>query len=182
MAFMMRTGRMLLQLLTFLLLLAVLSKAITFVTAERYAGVGEPSRLFPIVAVRQPPAAAMQYELLRWGSLRNLTPADVPRFSLPDVQGAFALPKVGEFEPSVRFHTAPEADGRVRVSVTLNDDDYVLYSTYITDGSRITPVNFRIWGPSSMLLALIPAVVLTWGLSRLVAWWLRRRAEAVPQA
>jgi hypothetical protein len=33
-----------------------------------------------------------------------------------------------------------------------------------------------------MLLALIPAVVLTWGLSRLVAWWLRRRAEAAPQA
>jgi hypothetical protein len=66
--------------------------------------------------------------------------------------------------------------------VTLNDDDYVLYSTYITDGSRITPVNFRIWGPSSMLLALIPAVVLTWGLSRLVAWWWRRRAEAAPQA
>jgi hypothetical protein len=182
MAFLMRTGRMLLQLVTFLVLLAVLSKAITFVTAERYTGVGEPSRLFPIVAVQQPPAVAGQYELLRWGGLRNLVPADVPRFKLPEAQGAFALPMVGGFEPSVQFRSAPEADGRARVSVTVTDDDYVVYSTYITDGTNITPVNFRIWGPSSMLLALIPAVVLTWALSRLVAWWRRRRAEAAPQA
>ena len=53
MAFMMRTGRMLLQLVTFLLLLAVLSKAITFVTAERYAGVGEPSPPWKLTTPRK---------------------------------------------------------------------------------------------------------------------------------
>ena len=54
MSFLKRSGRMLLQLATFFLLMVVLSKATTFVTAERYAGVGEPNRLFPLVAVPQP--------------------------------------------------------------------------------------------------------------------------------
>ncbi len=184
MAFLKRTGRMLLQLVTFLVLLAVLSKAITFVTAERYTGVGEPNRLFPIIAVPQPGdviegQVSPKYQLLYWGRLRELQPA--PRFRLAEPEGEFELPAIGQYVPLVRFSVSPEADGRARVSVTVTDDDYVLYSTYITDGSKITPVNFRIWGPSSMLLALIPAVVLTWGLSRLVAWWRRRRAEAAPQ-
>jgi len=78
----------------------------------------------------------------------------------------------------VEFSSAAEADGRQRVAVTMTDDDYVLYSTYLTDGTNITPVNFRIWGPSSMLLALIPSVVLTWAFSRMVAWWWPRRRPA----
>jgi hypothetical protein len=178
MPFLLRTGRFMLQLVTFLLLMGVLSRAITFVTAERYTpGVGEPNRLFPLVAVPQPPdAATTKYQLLRWGSLRDLSPA--PRFKLPEPSGSFVLPRVGSFEPSVQFNSQPEADGRVRVEVTVNEDDYALYSTYVTDGSSIIPVNFRILGPSSMLLALIPSVVLTWGLSRLVAWWWRRRKAA----
>ena len=181
MPFLLRTGRLMLQLVVFLLLMGVLSRAITFVTAERYAGVGEPNRLFPLVAVPQPPdAAAAKYQLLRWGNLRDLPPA--PRFSLPEPDGAFVLPRVGNFEPSVQFRSQPEAEGRVRVEVTVNEDDYALYSTYVTDGTSITPVNFRIFGPSSMLLALIPSVVLTWGLSRLAAWWWRRRKAGAVSA
>lgn len=182
MSFLKRTGRLLLQLLTFLVLMSVLSKAITFVTAERYTGVGEPNRLFPIVAVPQAAESAgagMKYQLLRWGRLRDLPPA--PRFKLPEPEGTFELPPVGDYEPLVRFETSSEADGRVRVKVTVTDDDYVLYSTYVTDGTTITPVNFRIWGPSSALLALIPAVVLTWGFGRLAAWLWRRRAKVQPQ-
>lgn len=180
MPFLLRTGRLMLHLVIFLLLMGVLARAITFVTAERYSGVGEPNRLFPLVAVPQPPdAAAAKYQLLRWGALRQLTPA--PRFSLPEPSGTFTLPRVGDFEPSVEFSSRPETDGRVRFEVTVNEDDYTLYSTYVTDGTTITPVNFRIFGPTSMLLALIPSVVLTWGLSRLgVWWWRRRKAGAQP--
>jgi len=174
MSFLKRSGRILLQLATFFVLMVVLSKATTFVTAERYAGVGEPNRLFPLVAVPQPgDEATAKYQLLRWVALRNLTPA--PRFKLPEAAGRFTLPAVKGFEPVVEFSSAAEADGRQRVAVTMTDDDYVLYSTYLTDGTNITPVNFRIWGPSSMLLALIPSVVLTWAFSRVVAWWWRRR-------
>lgn len=180
MSLLMRIGRMLLQLATFFVLMVVLSKATTFVTAERYAGVGEPNRLFPLVAVPQPgDESASKYQLLRWVSLRNLAPA--PRFKLPEAAGRFTLPVVNGFAPVVEFSSSPEADGRQRVAVTMTDDDYVLYSTYLTDGTNITPVNFRIWGPSSMLLALIPSVVLTWAFSRMAAWWWRRRKPVDPQ-
>jgi hypothetical protein len=179
-----RAGRLLLQLAVFLVLMTVLSKAITHVTAERYTpGVGEPNRLFPVVALQSAEAGAAggQYRVLRWGNLRGLPPSAAPRFRLPAAEGEFTLPPSGGFEPFVRFSAADEVDGRQRVSVTLTEDDYVLYSTYLTDGTILTPLNFRIWGPSSMLLALIPAVVLTWALGRLAAWWWRRRKQAAPQ-
>lgn len=180
MSFLKRSGRIVLQLAVFFLLMAVLSKAITFVTAERYQGVGEPNRLFPLVAVPQPgDESTAKYQLLRWVSLRNLAPA--PRFRLPEAAGRFSLPVVNGFEPVVEFNSVAEADGRQRVAVTMTDDDYVLYSTYLTDGTTITPLNFRIWGPSSMLLALIPSVVLTWAFSRMIAWWWRRRKPADAQ-
>lgn len=172
-----RIGGLLLRFLLFVVLMALLSKALTFVTAERYSGVGEPNRLFPIVALPLPPdAAAPPYQLLRWGQLRNLPPG--PRFRLPEGAGAFEVPVKGGFSPYVKFTAVADVEGRQRVEVTVTEDDYVLYSTYLTDGTAITPVNFRIWGPSSMLLALIPAVVLTWALGRLLAWWWRRRAAA----
>lgn len=184
MPFLKRIGHMLLQLVIFLVLLSALSKAITFVTAERYTGVGEPNRLFPIVAVPQPGdaiegQASAKYQLLYWGRLRELSPA--PRFRLTEPEGEFELPAIGEYVPLVRFNVTPEADGRSRIRVKVTDDDYVLYSTYVTDGSSITPVNFRIWGPSSMLLALIPSAVLTWAFKRMAAWWWRRRKPAAPQ-
>jgi len=183
MPFLIRSGRMILLLVLFFVLMSVLSKAITYVTAERYAGKGEPNRLFSIVAVPQKADEAepgARYLLMRWARLRDLPPA--PRFKLPEPAGEFALPKVGDFEPRVQFSTSPEADGRTRVAVTVSDDDYVLYSTYVTDGTAISPVNFRIWGPSSMLLALIPAVVLTWAFNRMAAWWWRRRKKNSPPA
>ncbi len=183
MPFLIRSGRLMLQLVIFLILLSVLSKAITFVTAERYTGVGEPNRLFPIVAVPQPGDAmegngSSKYKLLYWGRLRELPPA--PRFRLEEPEGEFELPPVGEYLPLVRFSVSPEADGRSRIQVKVTDDDYVLYSTYLTDGMSITPVNFRIWGPTSMLLALIPAVVLTWAFNRMAVWWWQRRKKVTP--
>ena len=181
MPFLIRSGRLMLHLVLFLVLMNLLSKGMTFVMAERYSGEGEPNRLFPIVAVPQKGDEAepgTKYHLMRWARLRDLPPA--PRFKLPEPAGEFALPRVGDFEPRVRFNTSSEADGRTRVAVTVNNDDYVLHSTYITDGTIITPVNFRIWGPTSLLLALIPAVVLTWASSQSVKWWWRRRKKDSP--
>ena len=181
MPFLIRSGRLMLQLVLFLVLMNVLSKAITFVMAERYTGEGEPNRLFSIVAMPQKPDEAepgAKYQLMLWARLRELPPAQ--RFKLPEPAGEFALPKVGDFEPKVQFNTTPETDGRTKVAVTVKNDDYVLYSTYITDGTTITPVNFRIWGPTSMLLALIPAVVLTWAFNRMAVWWWQRRKKVTP--
>jgi hypothetical protein len=177
MRFLKSTGVLLLQLATFLALMSVLSYLTTFATAERYAGIGEPSRLFPMVVVQpaESPSAKPQYQLLRWSNRKGMEGAAAPDFRLPEREGQFELPKIGDYEPLVRFTVDNEADGRLRVAVTVTDDDYVVYSTYITDGASVTPVNFRVWGPSSALLALIPATVLTWGLSRGVAWWWRRR-------
>jgi hypothetical protein len=181
MPFLIRSGRLMLHLVLFLVLMNVLSKVITFVMAERYAGEGEPNRLFSIVAVPQKPdepEPGAKYQLMLWARLRDLPPAQ--RFKLPEAAGEFALPKVGDFEPKVQFNTTPETDGRTKVAVTVNNEDYVLHSTYITDGTTITPVNFRIWGPTSLLLALIPAVVLTWASNQSVKWWWRRRTAVTP--
>lgn len=180
MRFLIRTGTLLLQLVTFLLLTTLFSYVTTFATAERYAGEGEPSRLFSMVAVQPagPAFAPVQYQLLRWANRKGTDPATAPNFRLPEAEGQFYLPKTGDYEPFVRFSASNEADGQLRVAVTLTDDDYVVYSTYITDGVNVTPVNFRIWGPTSALLGLIPATVMTWVLSRLVAWWWRRRKAA----
>jgi hypothetical protein len=177
MRFLIRTGTVLLQLVTFLALMSLLSYLTTFATAERYTGVGEPSRLFAIIAVKpaESPSAKTQYQLLRWPNRKGMEGAAAPDFRLPEKEGQFELPKTGDYQPLVHFDAEPQADGRLRVAVTVTDDDYVVYSTYITDGASVTPVNFRVWGPSSALLALIPATVLTWGLSRWVAWWWRRR-------
>lgn len=180
MRFLIRTGTVLLQLVTFLALMSLLSYLTTFVTAERYTGVGEPSRLFAMVAVKPAgsPSAKTQYQLLRWPGRKGMEGGAAPDFRLPEKEGQFELPRTGDYQPLVRFDAEPQADGRLRVAVTVTDDDYVVYSTYITDGASVTPVNFRVWGPSSALLALIPATVLTWGLSRWVAWWWRRRKAA----
>lgn len=174
-----RSGKLLLQFVTFLTLLSLFSYATTFATAERYSAGDEPSRLFSMVAVQpaESLSAPVQYQLLRWAKRKGNDMAAAPRFRLPEREGGFALPSTGDFEPFVRFRMVEEADGRQRVAVTLTDDDYVVYSTYLTDGATVTPVNFRIWGPSSAMLALIPATVITWALTRLAAWLWRRRKE-----
>jgi hypothetical protein len=176
------SGKLLLQFATFMALMALISYATTFATAERYSAGNEPSRLFSMVAV-QPAgssSAPVQYQLLQWAKRKGSDGAAAPHFRLPEREGGFALPGTGDFEPFVRFRMVEEADGRQRVAVTLTDDDYVVYSTYITDGVTVTPVNFRIWGPSSAMLALIPATVITWALTRLAAWLWRRRKQVQP--
>lgn len=177
MRFLIRTGTFVLQLVIFLVLVTLLSQAATYLTAERYAAGDTPSTLFPVVVVlpEAAPAAVPQYELLRWPQFTRKDPPPLRPWNsrLPAPEGEFAMPVTKGFEPRVHFSAADAADGGQRVEVKATDDDYVVYARYVTDGAKVVPESFRIWGPSSALFAVFPAFVLTIVLGRL----LRRRLE-----
>lgn len=183
MRFLIRTGTFVLQLAVFFVIVTLLSYLSTYLMAERYSAGDTPSSLFPVVAVppAESPATAAQYELLRW---RQLTRKDPPPLSwnlrLPEPKGRFVVPVQGGFEPQVDFTAAAVADGRQRVEVKVSDDDYVVYSTYVTDGTKVVPETFRIWGPTSALVALFPAFVLTVALFRMLRRWRERRKTVQP--
>lgn len=182
MRFLIRTGNFILQLVVFFLLVTLLSWASTYLTAERYAPENTPSRLFPVVAIAPDaaPGTAPQYELLRWSQIMRKDPPPLSwTLRLPDAEGHFVSPTPGGYEPDVSFSTAAVADGRQRISVKVGDDDYVLYSSYVTDGVKIVPESFRIWGPTSALVALFPAFVLTVVLGRLFRRW-RSKTKTPP--
>lgn len=181
MRFLIRAGTLLLQLLVFFALVTLLSYATTYFTAERYSEGLTPSRLFPLVALPQAatPPVAPEYELLRWQQYSRKDPPPPPRnFRLPVPQGVFTVSVTGGFKPVVSFSAADIADGRQRVEVKVTDDDYVVYSGYVTDGTTVKPEYFRIWGPSSTLFAAFPAAVLTFVMSRLFTRW-RKRVKPV---
>lgn len=176
-----RAGTFALQLAVFFVLLAVLSLATTYFTAERYVEGVTPSRLFPLVGVRSPPSAAPDYELLRWHQLTRKDPPPLTaNLRLPAAQGAFAASAAtgGGHAPWVRFSSSAATGERQRVEVKVTEDDYVLYAAYDTDGVTARPEYLRVWGPSSALLAVFPAFVLTLVLSRLAGRGLQR-AKAV---
>lgn len=177
MRFLIRTGILIAQLLVFLALMAVISWGTTYFTAERYPAGATPVRLFPVIAL--PPAATdpPQYELLRWPDITRKDPPPPPRnLRLPQSAGEFEVPAFGDFKPYVRFTTGDAADGRQRVELKVTEDDYVIYAAYVTDGNTVSPESFRVWGPSSLLLAVFPAFVLALVLGRL----LRRRFLPAP--
>lgn len=181
MRFLIRTGTFVLQLAAFFVLLALLSYATTYFTAERYGAGDTPSRLFPVVAVlpAAAPATAAQYELLRWPQLTRKDPPPLSwNLRLPEAKGGFALRAQGAVEADVRFTAAEVAEGRQRVDVKVANNDYLLYAAYVTDGARVVPESFRIWGPTSALIALFPAFVLTVALSRLVRRWRAKAGSA----
>lgn len=184
MRFLIRTGTFVLHLVVFFVLVTLLSLATTYFTAERYAGGGTPSRLFPLVAL--PPGAAEavpQYQLLRWLQFTRKDPPP-PQWNmrLPVPSGEFTEAVIGGFAPHVRFSTTPLADGRQRVEVKVSDDDYVLYAAYATDGKSVQPESLRVWGPSSALLAVFPAFVLTLVMSRLARRYFNRAKTGQPDA
>lgn len=178
MRFLVRTGTFVLQLATFLVLVTLLSQAATYFTAERYAPGNTPSPLFPMVVVQPAatPTAAPEYELLRWPQFNRKDPPPLRPWNLklPALEGLFAVPGAGGVESRVRFSAAAAGGDRQRVEVKVSDDDYVIYSAYVTDGATAQPEYFRIWGPTSALIAVFPAFVLTVVLSRLVRRWLSR--------
>jgi hypothetical protein len=177
MRFLIRSGILALQLAVFFALITVLSWAATYLTAERYAPGNTPSRLFPMVSVQPAtnPAAAPEYELLRWPQFVRKDPPPLRPWNvrLPAPEGVFVVRAFDGAESRVRFSAADATGGRQRVEVRVSDDDYVIYAAYVTDGATAAPEYFRIWGPTSALIAVFPAFVLTVALSRL----LRRRLE-----
>jgi len=179
MRFLVRTGILMAQLVSFIALMTVISLGTTYFTAERYpAGVTPVSR-FPVITL---PAAATdppRYELLRWPDITRKDPPPPPRnLRLPQSAGGFEVTAMGAFKPYVRFTTSDAAGGRQRVELKVTEDDYVIYAAYVTDGSTVAPEFFRVWGPSSLLLAVFPAFVLALVLGRL----LRRRYLPPPAA
>lgn len=184
MRFLIRAGTILLHLAVFFVLLTLLSMVMTYFTAERYVPGNIPSRLFPLVAVSPPaaPAGAPQYELLRWPQLVRKDPPPLSwNLRLPAAEGGFAAPVFGGLESHVRFSAVALADGRQRVDIKVTEDDYVIYATYATDGKAAQPEYFRLWGPTSALVALFPAFVLTLVLSRLLGRWRRRAGDVLPK-
>ncbi|MBX3662216.1 MAG: hypothetical protein KF804_07195 [Burkholderiales bacterium] len=172
MRFMVRTGILIAQLAAFFVLMALISLGTTYLTAERYAEGSTPVRLFPVISL--PPGAANppRYELLRWPDVTRKDPPPPPReLRLPEPAGEFDVPARGGFAPMVRFAAHDAGDGRQRVELRVTEDDYVIYAAYVTDGGTVAPEYFRVWGPSSALLAVFPAFVLALVLGRL----LRRR-------
>lgn len=172
MRFLIRTGIFVLQLTVFFVLLTLLSQATTYFTAERYVAGNTPTRLFPVVVVRPAatPAATAQYELLRWPQFTRKDPPPLRPWNLKLLapEGEFVVPVPGGFEPYVRFSATDATGGRQRITVKVTDDDYVIYAAYVTDGATAQPEYFRIWGPTSALIAAFPAFVLTVVFSRLV--------------
>lgn len=183
MRFLIRTGIFVLQLAVFFVLVTLLSYLSTYLTAERYSAGDTPSRLFPVVAVlpAATPATPAHYELLRWPQITRKDPPPLSwNLRLPEAKGGFAVPVQGGFEPQVGFTAAAVADGRQRVDVKVSEDDYVLYAAYVTDGAKVVPESFRIWGPTSALVALFPAFVLTVALFRVVRRRLERKKAEQP--
>ena len=179
MRFLVRTGILIVQLLVFLALTTVISLGTTYFTAERYPEGAIPVRLFPVIALPPAATAPLQYELLRWPDITRTDPPPPPRtLRLPQPAGEFEVPAFGAFKPYVRFTTGDAGDGRQRVELKVTEDDYVIYAAYVTDGSTAVPEYFRVWGPSSVLLAVFPAFVLALVTGRL----LRRRFLPPPAA
>lgn len=179
MRFMLRTGIFIAQLLVFLALMVVISWGTTYFTAERYPEGATPVRLFPLIATRPGAVNPPQYELLRWLDVTRKDPPPPPReLRLSQAAGEFEAAARGGFRPHVRFNTRDAGDGRQRVELKVTEDDYVIYAIYVTDGKTVAPESFRVWGPSSALLAVFPAFVLALVLGRL----LRRRFLPPPPA
>ncbi|MBX3664472.1 MAG: hypothetical protein KF834_02185 [Burkholderiales bacterium] len=172
MRFLVRAGILIAQLVVFIALTTAISLGTTYFTAERYPEGATPARLFPVIAVLPEVADPPRYELLRWTDIARGDPPPPPRnLRLPQSAGEFEAPAIGAFRPRVRFAARDAADGRQHVELKVAGDDYVIYAAYVTAGSTVAPESFRVWGPSSVLLAVFPAFVLALVLGRL----LRRR-------
>lgn len=173
-----RIGSILLYVAAFFVITALLGKGHSYLTAESYGQGATPKSMFPVVAVRQsePKSTGVQYQLMRWPEVeKGRRSASPPSFKLPELHGYFRLPMEGEFQPAVDFKVIETTGDRQVIAVTSMHDDYVFYSKYATDGSSVWPVSLRIWGASSVMIALVPGLFVTWLLGRAIAWAWRKR-------
>ena len=175
-----KLGLILLYLAAFFAITTLLAEGFSYLTAESYAQDATPiSRSFPVVAVGPsgPTSTGGKYQLIRWSEMEKYRRWASPlSFKLPELHGYFRLPMDGEYQPSVVFKIIETTGDRQLIAVTSMEDDYVFYSKYVTDGNTVWPKSLRIWGPSSAMAALVPGLVLTWLLGRVIAWAWRKRS------
>ena len=60
------------------------------------------------------------------------------------------------------------------IAVTWADEDYQRYSRYLTDGTRIEPEYFRLWGAGMVFVGILPGILGAW----LLAFGVRRVCRA----
>ena len=150
----------------------------SYMVADSYVESGEPPSYFPLVATvsGEPPS---DYRLVRWGE-RDAGVASRPQrsFFLSEPEGRFTLDPIGAFAPVVSFEVLENSGGRQRIAVTWADDDYQRYSRYVTDGTRIEPEYFRVWGAGMVFVGILPGILGAWLLGRGVRrLWRARTAQ-----
>lgn len=164
-----KLGRGLAIFAVFVVLLTAISKLTTYFTAERYFEGAVPSRIFPVIKAT---GSTPPYELLRWHQVKAAATEAAQPFKLTENEGRFTVPDRSDYEPEVHFRTGAAETGRQRIEISVYEDDYTIHAAYETDGSIVRPEYLRVWGPSSVLLAVFPAFVLTLIFARV---WRRRR-------
>ena len=116
---------------------------------------------------------------LRWDEYQAHPPAPGGRvLLLSPRRGGFTLEPIGSVTPRVDFEVLEDTGGRQRIAVTWSDDDYQRHSRYVTDGVRVAPEYFRIWGAGMVFVGIVPGVLAAWLLGRgLRRLWRRRRTQ-----
>jgi hypothetical protein len=162
------------HLVAILLLTGLASLAYSYLVAERFADDAQPPGHFPLVA-----SVGDGYRLLRWDEYQAHPPAPGGRaLLLSPRRGGFTLDPIGSVTPRVDFEVLEDTGGRQRIAVTWSDDDYQRHSRYVTDGVRVAPEYFRIWGAGMVFVGIVPGVLAAWLLGRgLRRLWRRRRTQ-----
>lgn len=150
------------QLAAVLIFTGLASIGYSYMVADSYAEGGEPPGYFPLVEAvsGEPPSG---YRLVQWAERGAGIASKPPRsFFLPEAEGQFTLDPIGAFVPVVSFKVLEDSGGRQRIAVTWADDDYERYSRYVTDGTRIEPEYFRIWGAGMVFVGILPGILGAW--------------------
>jgi len=169
-----RIGVGVLQVLAFFVITGLLAQAYTRYDAKTFAAGQAPPGYFPVLAMLPGDAKP---RLLRWSEIENSRLANPAlTFRLEQPKGRFTLPhEGGGIEPTVEYTAVATEGGRQRIEVTSMDDDYTFHSRYATDGASVQAEYLRTSGGIAAMVAMIPGLLLTWLLSRLLAGAWRRR-------
>jgi hypothetical protein len=169
-----KTLLFLLQVVIFVAVAGVSSKAFSYLTAKNYLAGETPWGPFPMVAVQVADAGsrAPEYRLVRWSALEEIKKeGEQLVFKLPQKEGRFELARQGEFVPYVSFKVLESTPNSQLIEVDYRSDDYDFVSRYITDGNSVQPKYYFVWGASTVMVGLIPGLISGW----FVGWWVRRK-------
>ena len=176
-----RIGLVLVQVVIFLVIVAVTGDVYSNLAAETYPPGAVPNSYFPVIAVRPEGADSKmpQYQLMRWTEFESARGRQ-PRmtFSLPQPNGSFKLPERKGFEPTVDFKVLETTKSGQLVDIAWYDDDYQRYARYVVDGASVRPTYYREMNAGMMFLGIIPGLIVAW----FAGWFVRRRWRKDPGA